>query len=92
MLPHGPTLVDKVVPVGRVKGLRGYCKYCYRTHRQWWLMPSPSAQLRACDPDKFEKYSDEELNDRYGDIDPDGKPTRALLCGYCEHSSLECFI
>lgn len=24
-------------PTGRFKG-RGYCKYCYRTHGQWWQM------------------------------------------------------
>lgn len=39
-VPHvGPQLVSEVFPTGRARGFRGYCKYCYRTHRQWWLMP-----------------------------------------------------
>jgi hypothetical protein len=91
IVPHEGTYVSEVRPVGRAKGVRGYCKYCYRTHSQWWLMPTAAEQLRRLDS-VLGALSDTELNDRFGDRDPDDKPTRALLCGYCEHTSLECFI
>lgn len=34
-----PRVVSEVVPTGKAK-CRGYCKYCYTTHRDWWQMPS----------------------------------------------------
>jgi hypothetical protein len=38
-IPHGGTFVlCDIKPVGRAMG-SGWCKYCYRTHRSWWLMP-----------------------------------------------------
>lgn len=33
----GPRLIAEIFPVGREPG-KFYCKYCYRTHRQWWRM------------------------------------------------------
>jgi hypothetical protein len=34
----GRTVVVSVtLPTGRLE-LRGYCKYCYSTHRDWWQM------------------------------------------------------
>jgi hypothetical protein len=26
------------MPIGKLDGARGYCKYCYTEHRNWWLM------------------------------------------------------
>jgi hypothetical protein len=39
--PHrrGTFVICDVKPVGKARGVKGYCKYCYRTHRSWWLMP-----------------------------------------------------
>lgn len=93
-IPHeGTHVVCEVKPTSRAKGVRGYCKYCYRTHQQWWLMPSAAEQLRKLDTSPaISALSDAELNERFGDRTPDDQPTRALLCGYCEHTSLECFI
>jgi hypothetical protein len=36
---RGTFVICDVKPVGKAKGVKGYCKYCYRTHRSWWLMP-----------------------------------------------------
>jgi hypothetical protein len=37
--PGGPTQVLEEMPIGRLAGgRRGYCKYCYQTHQNWWLM------------------------------------------------------
>jgi len=68
-IPHGETYVTEVKPTGRAKGFRGWCKYCYRTHGSWWLMP----------------------DGEYPKIDGE-TDCRAMLCGYCEHVSLACFI
>jgi DNA-directed RNA polymerase subunit M/transcription elongation factor TFIIS len=36
--PHGRTeLVSETVPIKKIKH-KGYCKYCYQTHGNWWLM------------------------------------------------------
>jgi len=35
--PHGRVTIYETLPVGREPG-KFYCKYCYRTHRQWWRM------------------------------------------------------
>lgn len=37
-IPGGGEKVFETKPTGRAKGLKAYCKYCYRTHRQWWQM------------------------------------------------------
>ncbi len=37
-LPWGrPQVIGECFPKGRSKR-RGYCKYCYSTHREWWHM------------------------------------------------------
>lgn len=58
--PGGRVTVFETMPVGKAK-LRGYCKYCYTTHTDWWEMDSREAI--------------------------DGEPM--LLCGKCEHTSLQ---
>ena len=71
-VPHGETyVVADIRPTGRARGLRGSCKYCYRTHKSWWLMP----------PEEYEFGAPENEPDK-----------RALLCGYCEHVSMACFM
>ena len=91
--PHtGRTIVFETVPAGRARGVRGYCKYCYRTHSQWWAMPSAAVQLKQCNPERYGSLPDAEIEACYGAKDPDGVPSRELLCGWCEHVSLECFI
>jgi hypothetical protein len=32
-----PQVISACVPVEKLT-VRQYCKHCYRTHRQWWLM------------------------------------------------------
>jgi hypothetical protein len=40
-LPNGPpVVVCDIEPTSLARGVRGYCKYCYRTHKSWWLMPA----------------------------------------------------
>ena len=63
--PGGGTLISENMPIGKAK-VRGYCKYCYTTHANWWAMDS-----RESDPER------------------DGP---LLLCGHCEHTSLQQFI
>ena len=37
--PRGrPVLVSECVPISKLDHTRGYCKYCYETHDNWWLM------------------------------------------------------
>jgi len=36
--PGGRVTVYETMPIGRARGLRAYCKYCYTTHRDWWEM------------------------------------------------------
>jgi hypothetical protein len=62
----GPRIFCETWPIGRAKKVRGYCKYCYTTHRDWWAMDP-----RESDPER------------------DGP---LLLCGNCEHTSLQKFI
>jgi len=61
---NGVTTVSETMPIGKAKGVEGYCKYCYRTHRSWWAM------------DPRESFEGSTL----------------LLCGHCEHTSLERYI
>lgn len=35
-----PRVISECVPVGRYENYSGHCKYCYRTHKDWWLMDS----------------------------------------------------
>jgi hypothetical protein len=28
----------EAMPLGRLSNYNGYCKYCYETHDNWWLM------------------------------------------------------
>jgi hypothetical protein len=60
--PHlpGVHVVCETMPVGKA-AVRGYCKYCYTTHWNWWAMDP-----RESDPDDA-----------------------LLLCGNCEHNSLQ---
>ena len=34
---EGTVVISETYPVGKSK-IRGYCKYCYTTHRNWWKM------------------------------------------------------
>ena len=36
--PGGAEKHIDTFPVGKAKGLRAYCKYCYSTHSDWWKM------------------------------------------------------
>ena len=37
-MPHdGGTFITETMPIGKAKH-RGYCKYCYQTHSNWWRM------------------------------------------------------
>ena len=39
MIFRGKTVwTYEAVPVCRIERARGRCKYCYTTHRNWWLM------------------------------------------------------
>lgn len=42
-----PERIGECFPSGKAK-VRGYCKYCYKTHRDWWQM-------------KFEDYEEDVL-------------------------------
>jgi hypothetical protein len=35
--PDGRVIIFETMPIGKAKH-RGYCKYCYTTHRDWWTM------------------------------------------------------
>jgi hypothetical protein len=36
--PHGNiTRITETMPIGKALG-KGYCKYCYTTHGNWWAM------------------------------------------------------
>jgi hypothetical protein len=53
--PNGRVTVFETMPVGKAKSHKGYCKYCYRTHRNWWLMDERENYLAAPDdtPDRL---------------------------------------
>jgi len=36
--PNGAVEVFETMPIGKARGVKGYCKYCYTTHRDWWAM------------------------------------------------------
>jgi hypothetical protein len=42
--PHGRTQVFEIMPIGKAKH-RGYCKYCYATHSNWWAMDPREASI-----------------------------------------------
>lgn len=45
-LPHSESrIINETTPVGPLKNARGYCKYCYRTHKNWWLMDQRDYQI-----------------------------------------------
>jgi len=40
-----PELHSESVPVRKWDGAVGYCKYCYETHANWWLMDQEDYQV-----------------------------------------------
>jgi hypothetical protein len=42
-MPGVGTDMHETMPVGRTKGYRAYCKYCYTVHSNWWAMDALEA-------------------------------------------------
>jgi DNA-directed RNA polymerase subunit M/transcription elongation factor TFIIS len=34
----GMEVVVETMPIGKAKKVRGYCKFCYTTHSNWWAL------------------------------------------------------
>jgi len=81
---HAPRVVAEIVPVGRAEGTKAWCKYCHRSHQEWWLMPAEEypVDIATLEASVRPAFPDFRAND----------DTRALLCGYCEHVSLAAFM
>ncbi len=46
--PHdSPELLDEVFPLYAMPAYTQWCKYCWDTHRQWWMMDQKDYQIES---------------------------------------------
>src|SRR5262245_46218173 len=44
--PHSPpVLLGETLPIRKIEHCRAYCKYCYWTHGNWWMMDQDDYQV-----------------------------------------------
>lgn len=45
--PGGHEITSEAMPIAKMPAYKGYCKYCYQTHRNWWLMDQDDYQVEG---------------------------------------------